>query len=50
MTLAAGAPFPILALTILSVLAFALSLAGELLERHLFFAAAPASKMPGSIT
>jgi hypothetical protein len=45
-----GASFPLSWLALVSVLAFGLSLCGELLERYFFFAAAPASKMPGSIT
>jgi formate dehydrogenase iron-sulfur subunit len=54
-TAAAGAAgpsdpaFPLIAVTVLSFLAFALTVAGELLERTLFFAAAPASRMPGGI-
>jgi len=35
---------------VLAVLVFVLSLAGELCERYLFFAAAPASKMPGGLS
>jgi len=35
-------------LVAVTVIAFALTLAGELLERHLFFAAAPAPRMPGA--
>jgi DMSO reductase anchor subunit len=34
---------------VLAVLVFVLCLAGELAERYLFFAAAPASKMPGGL-
>jgi Fe-S-cluster-containing dehydrogenase component/DMSO reductase anchor subunit len=52
LALAASAPrgpFPYLPLTAVAVAAFLASLAGELLERYLFFAAAPASKMPGGI-
>ena len=41
--------FPYTLLTAISVGAFALSLVGELIERMLFFAAAPSSKMPGGI-
>jgi formate dehydrogenase iron-sulfur subunit len=44
-----GAAFPFVWLTIISALAFGLCLCGELLERYLFFATAPASKMPGAI-
>jgi len=44
-----GPSFPLVALSVLSVGAFALSLAGEILERMLFFSAAPSSKMPGGI-
>ena len=44
-----GAAFPFAWFTIISALAFGLSLCGELLERYLFFATAPASKMPGAI-
>ena len=44
-----AARFPVGRLALLSTLAFGLCLAGELLERYLFFAAAPASKMPGGI-
>lgn len=40
---------PHLALTVFAALSFVLCLIGELLERFLFFAAAPASKMPGGI-
>ncbi len=46
---AAATPFPLHLITLLSILAFALCLTGELLERYLFFAAAPASKMPGGV-
>ena len=46
---AAARPFPFAPLTVIAVAAFALALAGELCERYLFFAAAPASKMPGGI-
>ena len=45
----AGTPYPVGALTAIAAVAIALSLAGELLERYLFFAAAPASRMPGGI-
>ena len=41
--------FPLIAVAVLSFVAFALTVAGELLERTLFFAAAPASRMPGGI-
>ena len=41
--------FPLMAVTVVSFVAFALTVVGELLERTLFFAAAPASKMPGGI-
>ena len=34
----------------MAVVAFLFCLAGELLERYLFFAAAPASKMPGGLS
>jgi formate dehydrogenase iron-sulfur subunit len=44
------APFPLLPLAFISLLGFGLCLAGELLERRLFFASAPASKMPGGLT
>jgi Fe-S-cluster-containing dehydrogenase component/DMSO reductase anchor subunit len=44
-----AAPLPLLPLTVIAGAALALSLAGELLERYLFFAAAPASRMPGGI-
>ncbi|MBC8133989.1 MAG: dimethyl sulfoxide reductase anchor subunit [Deltaproteobacteria bacterium] len=44
-----SAPFPIFSITVISAASFALCLAGELLERYLFFASAPASKMPGGI-
>ena len=44
-----AATFPYVALVVLSVLSFGLCLVGELLERYLFFAAAPASRMPGGI-
>lgn len=44
-----NAMFPLPALTAVALAACALSLAGELCERYLFFAAAPASKMPGGI-
>jgi DMSO reductase anchor subunit len=44
-----AATFPVGRLAVLATMAFALCLAGELLERYLFFAAAPASKMPGGI-
>jgi DMSO reductase anchor subunit len=44
-----GGPYPIAALTLMATLSFACCLAGELAERYLFFAAAPASKMPGGI-
>jgi formate dehydrogenase iron-sulfur subunit len=46
---ATGAAFPIQLLAVLSALAFGLCLIGEMLERYLFFAAAPASKMPGGV-
>jgi len=42
-------PFPYMLLTVIAAGSFALSLVGELIERMLFFAAAPSSKMPGSI-
>jgi formate dehydrogenase iron-sulfur subunit len=45
----ATAPLPYALLAVLSGLSFGLCLVGELLERFLFFAAAPASRMPGSI-
>jgi DMSO reductase anchor subunit len=44
-----GAPFPYVPLTVIATGAFALSLVAELIERMLFFAAAPSSKMPGGI-
>ena len=44
-----GASFPYLAATLIATAGFALTLLGELCERYLFFAAAPASKMPGGI-
>jgi DMSO reductase anchor subunit len=44
-----GTPPPLGALTFLAGAALGLALAGELLERYLFFAAAPASKMPGGV-
>ena len=44
-----GTSFPFVLLTVLAAVGFALTLGGELLERYLFFATAPASKMPGSI-
>lgn len=44
-----AARFPVGLLAVLATLAFGLCLAGELLERYLFFASAPASKMPGGI-
>jgi formate dehydrogenase iron-sulfur subunit len=44
-----GGPYPMFALTLMAALSFAFCLAGELAERYLFFAAAPASKMPGGI-
>ena len=44
-----NASFPLPALTGVALGACLLSLAGELCERYLFFAAAPASKMPGGI-
>jgi DMSO reductase anchor subunit len=37
-------------IAVLVVAAFVLCLAGELCERYLFFAAAPASKMPGGLS
>jgi DMSO reductase anchor subunit len=33
----------------IAIAAFVLALAGELCERYLFFAAAPASRMPGGV-
>jgi DMSO reductase anchor subunit len=42
-------PLPLAPLTVIAGAALVLSLAGELLERYLFFAAAPASRMPGGI-
>ena len=48
-TISTGAPFPYVLITGMTVLSFLLCLAAELLERFLFFAAAPASKMPGGI-
>jgi Fe-S-cluster-containing dehydrogenase component/DMSO reductase anchor subunit len=44
-----GRPFPLAPLTVVAVAGFVLALAGELCERYLFFAAAPASKMPGGV-
>jgi DMSO reductase anchor subunit len=46
---ATDAPFPYLLLTVIAAASFGLSLVGELIERMLFFAAAPSSKMPGGI-
>lgn len=45
----AALAFPLIAVAALCFVAFALTVAGELLERTLFFAAAPASRMPGGI-
>ena len=49
LSLSSGTSFPFVWVTLISALGFGLSLGGELLERYLFFATAPASKMPGSI-
>jgi Fe-S-cluster-containing dehydrogenase component/DMSO reductase anchor subunit len=46
---AAGRPFSYAPLAVVAVGGFVLALVGELCERYLFFAAAPASKMPGGI-
>jgi Fe-S-cluster-containing dehydrogenase component/DMSO reductase anchor subunit len=46
---AAGGVFPSVALAVIGVAGALAALAGEILERYLFFAAAPASKMPGGI-
>jgi Fe-S-cluster-containing dehydrogenase component/DMSO reductase anchor subunit len=46
---AAGSPAPLARLVVIAAGSFALCLAGELLERFLFFAAAPASRMPGGV-
>jgi Fe-S-cluster-containing dehydrogenase component/DMSO reductase anchor subunit len=45
----AASPYPLIPLAVIMIGAIALSLAGELCERYLFFAAAPASRMPGGI-
>jgi formate dehydrogenase iron-sulfur subunit len=44
-----GTPVSRAALVTLAAASFALCLVGELLERFMFFAAAPASKMPGGV-
>src|SRR5262249_39360262 len=44
-----GGPFPFAQLAVLAIATQLAALAGEILERYLFFAAAPASKMPGGI-
>jgi hypothetical protein len=45
----AGGPFPFAGLIVVASASLVLALAGEILERYLFFAAAPASRMPGGI-
>jgi DMSO reductase anchor subunit len=45
----AGGPFPFAGSIVVAAASLLLALAGEILERYLFFAAAPASRMPGGI-
>jgi Fe-S-cluster-containing dehydrogenase component/DMSO reductase anchor subunit len=49
LALSASSPLPDAAVTIVAVIAPLSLLAGELAERYMFFAAAPASRMPGGI-